>query len=133
MFVKKILDIAEKLENPVDYHELIIACRKVDALVPSSHNFAIAMGHAMIGKLLFPETTSLYEAWERHTKNPVISEEDQPGYVRPSKGLGDTVAKFTHAVGLDKVAEAYTKVTGKPCGCDKRQERLNEQFPYKDK
>ena len=38
-----------------------------------------------------------------------------------SKGLGDTVAKITKAVGI------------KPCGaCKKRQEKLNRLFPYKD-
>ena len=38
-----------------------------------------------------------------------------------SKGLGDTVAKITKAVGI------------KPCGkCKKRQALLNKAFPYKD-
>lgn len=37
----------------------------------------------------------------------------------PSKGLGDTIAKATKAVGI------------KPCGgCKKRQEKLNKIFPY---
>ena len=40
---------------------------------------------------------------------------------KKSKGLGDTVAKVTKAVGL------------KPCGaCKKRQEKLNRLFPYKE-
>lgn len=39
-----------------------------------------------------------------------------------SKGLGDTVAKITKAVGI------------KPCGkCKKRQARLNKMFPYEPK
>ena len=38
-----------------------------------------------------------------------------------SRGLGDTVAKVTKAIGV------------KPCGrCQKRQQKLNEMFPYKD-
>ncbi len=38
----------------------------------------------------------------------------------PSRGLGDTVAKLTKAVGI------------KPCGgCKERQKKLNEMFPYK--
>jgi len=38
-----------------------------------------------------------------------------------SKGLGDTVAKITKAVGI------------KPCGaCKKRQKKLNRLFPYKE-
>lgn len=48
----------------------------------------------------------------------------------PSKGLGDTVAKITHATGLDKLADLYTHVTGKPCGCSERQEALNKLLPY---
>lgn len=42
-------------------------------------------------------------------------------FPKKSKGLGDTVAKVTKAVGL------------KPCGaCRKRQEKLNRLFPYKE-
>tara|TARA_R100000458_G_C8277993_1_gene253813 strand:+ start:6243 stop:6656 length:414 start_codon:yes stop_codon:yes gene_type:complete len=38
-----------------------------------------------------------------------------------SRGLGDTIAKATKAVGI------------KPCGkCKKRQAKLNKMFPYKD-
>ena len=50
-----------------------------------------------------------------------------------STGLGDTIAKVTHAVGLDKVAESVAKADGKDdCGCNKRREKLNELFPYKN-
>ena len=132
MFIKKVLDIAETMECPFDYCAVVTACRALGVPVPGSRNFAIAMGHALVGKMIFPETESLYEAWEQHTKNPVQSIEDQPGYIPESRGVGDTVAKMTHAIGLDKLAEAYTKITGKPCGCGKRQEWLNEHFPYKD-
>jgi len=39
----------------------------------------------------------------------------------PSRGLGDTIAKATKAVGI------------KPCGgCKKRQAALNKIFPYKE-
>ncbi len=38
----------------------------------------------------------------------------------PSRGLGDTIAKITSAVGI------------KPCGgCARRREKLNRIFPYK--
>jgi len=48
-----------------------------------------------------------------------------------SKGLGDTVTKITHALGLDKVADVIAKVAGKEdCGCGRRQNRLNDLFPY---
>jgi len=49
-----------------------------------------------------------------------------------SKGLGDTIAKVTHAVGLDKVAESVAHAVGKEdCGCNKRRQKLNDLFPYK--
>jgi len=42
--------------------------------------------------------------------------------VKRSRGLGDTIAKATKAVGI------------KPCGgCKKRQEWLNKKVPYKNK
>ena len=48
-----------------------------------------------------------------------------------STGLGDTIAKITNAVGLDRVAESVAKAVGKEdCGCNKRKQRLNDMFPY---
>jgi hypothetical protein len=51
--------------------------------------------------------------------------------VEMSIGLGDTIAKITKATGLDKLAEMYTKITGKDCGCKTRQEYFNKLLPYK--
>tara|TARA_R110000796_G_scaffold245991_1_gene370536 strand:+ start:124 stop:291 length:168 start_codon:yes stop_codon:yes gene_type:complete len=48
-----------------------------------------------------------------------------------SKGLGDSVEKFTKATGIKKVVETVAKVTGKDCGCGKRKDTLNRKFPYK--
>jgi len=60
-----------------------------------------------------------------------MSEQTQLNENQKSKGLGDTIAKVTHAVGLDKVAEAVAKAAGKEdCGCSKRQQKLNDMFPY---
>ena len=48
-----------------------------------------------------------------------------------SKGFGDTIAKVTSALGLDKVAETVAHAVGKEdCGCNKRKEKLNDLFPY---
>lgn len=48
-----------------------------------------------------------------------------------SKGLGDTIAKFTHATGLDIVAEKVAHALGQEdCGCKKRREILNDLVPY---
>ena len=49
-----------------------------------------------------------------------------------SKGLGDTIAKVTNALGIDKLAEEVAQAMGKEdCGCNKRREKLNDMFPYK--
>jgi hypothetical protein len=51
-----------------------------------------------------------------------------------SVGLGDTVAKITNTLGLDKVAETVAHVIGKDdCGCNKRRQKLNDLFPYTKK
>jgi len=48
-----------------------------------------------------------------------------------SKGLGDSIEKFTKATGIKKVVD---KISGKKdCGCNKRKEALNKAFPYKNK
>lgn len=48
-----------------------------------------------------------------------------------SKGLGDSIAKVTHATGIAKAVETVTQAVGIPdCGCKKRQEQLNKLFPY---
>lgn len=42
-----------------------------------------------------------------------------PDYEGPDRGVGDTVARATKAVGI------------RPCGgCNKRRDRLNAAFPY---
>lgn len=51
----------------------------------------------------------------------------------PSKGLGDSIAKITHALGIDKLADQAAKAVGaKDCGCNARRKFFNELFPYKD-
>ena len=45
--------------------------------------------------------------------------------IKAGQGLGDTVVDLTHLTGIDQLAKAYEQVTGKPCGCDQRQEKLN--------
>jgi hypothetical protein len=49
-----------------------------------------------------------------------------------SEGLGDTIAKITEKLGIDKLVQEVTEAVGKEdCGCNKRRRRLNELFPYK--
>ena len=50
-----------------------------------------------------------------------------------SRGLGDDIKKITAATKLDKLAEKIADLTTRDCGCKKRQEKLNEMFPYKKK
>lgn len=53
-------------------------------------------------------------------------------YNMESKGLGDTIAKITETSGIAAAVEAITKAAGiQDCGCKKRQEQLNQIFPYK--
>ena len=47
-----------------------------------------------------------------------------------SKGLGDTVEKFTKATGIKKVVDTVSKAMGKDCGCKGRKDKLNKAFPY---
>lgn len=46
------------------------------------------------------------------------------------KGLGDTVAAITQATGVKALVKS---LFGENCGCDARQEKLNELVPYKNK
>ena len=50
-----------------------------------------------------------------------------------SRGLGDSIEKFTKATGIHSLVQMGNKVTGKKdCGCNKRKEVLNKVFPYKN-
>ena len=49
--------------------------------------------------------------------------------IMESRGLGDTVARFTKATGIKKMADM---IPG-GCGCKNRQNKLNEYFPYNKK
>lgn len=54
--------------------------------------------------------------------------------VTKSRGLGDDIANFTAATGLDKMAEKLAHLAGKDdCGCSGRQDDLNRLFPRKNK
>jgi hypothetical protein len=47
------------------------------------------------------------------------------------RGLGDTIARFTAATRIDRLAQRFAAVVGaKDCGCTERQKLLNEIFPY---
>ena len=46
-----------------------------------------------------------------------------------SRGLGDSIEKFTKATVIKKLADS---IPG-GCGCNSRQAKLNEYFRYKNK
>tara|TARA_R110002020_G_scaffold39812_1_gene117878 strand:+ start:230 stop:400 length:171 start_codon:yes stop_codon:yes gene_type:complete len=53
---------------------------------------------------------------------------------KKSKGLGDSIEKFTKATGIKKVTQTTSRVFKKfDCGCDKRRDTLNKLFPYNNK
>ena len=52
--------------------------------------------------------------------------------VKKSKGLGDTIEKFTTATGIGTLTNMAAAFVGKDdCGCAGRRDKLNEMFPYK--
>ncbi len=50
--------------------------------------------------------------------------------IKAGQGLGDAVADMAQLTGMNRLAEAYTQVTGKDCGCKARQEKLNQLFTF---
>ena len=52
--------------------------------------------------------------------------------MKQSKGLGDTIEKFTTFTGIKSLAQMGARAVGKKdCGCSKRRDLLNKKFPYK--
>ena len=50
-----------------------------------------------------------------------------------SKGLCDSIEKFTKATGIKKVTDIVSQGLNIPCGCEERKDFLNNKFPYKQK
>ena len=49
-----------------------------------------------------------------------------------SKGLGDSIEKFTKITVIQSLAKLGAKAIGKKdCGCNRRKQALNKRFPYK--
>jgi hypothetical protein len=49
-----------------------------------------------------------------------------------SKGLGDSVEKFTKATGIKSIVDHISQGLNIPCGCEQRKNTLNKIFPYKN-
>lgn len=50
-----------------------------------------------------------------------------------SRGLGDTIHKFTKKTGIKKAVDVVSKGLNIPCGCEARRNALNKAVPYKMK
>jgi hypothetical protein len=47
-----------------------------------------------------------------------------------SRGLGDSIHKFTTATGIKKVVDKVSEGLNIPCGCEGRRQALNNLVPY---
>jgi len=48
-----------------------------------------------------------------------------------SKGLGDSIHKFTKTTGIKKMVDVVSQGLNIPCGCEGRREAMNMMFPYR--
>jgi len=53
--------------------------------------------------------------------------------IMKSRGLGDSIEKFTKATGIKKVVNKVSEGLNIPCGCEGRRDAMNVLFPYKNK
>ena len=53
-----------------------------------------------------------------------------PHYQGKSRGLGDTVRKFTTYTGIHFLVMLWAKLRKKDCGCNQRLINMNMAFPY---
>jgi len=47
-----------------------------------------------------------------------------------SRGLGDSIHKFTKATGIKHVVDTVSKGLNIPCVCEGRRKAMNIMFPY---
>lgn len=47
------------------------------------------------------------------------------------RGLGDLLAIIFARLGITRLVYFWQRVTGKPCGCDRRRSWLNKLFTFK--
>ncbi len=62
-----------------------------------------------------------------------MSYKQKRSFSEPSRGLGDSIEKFTKATGIKAVVNKVSQITGSDCGCDQRRDSLNRVFPFKRK
>lgn len=63
-----------------------------------------------------------------------MSYKQKPTFNQPSRGLGDSIEKFTKATGIKTAVKKVSEALGvEDCGCDERRDSLNRAFPFKKK
>ena len=62
-----------------------------------------------------------------------MSYKQKRSFSEPSRGLGDSIEKFTKATGIKSVVNKVSNAIGKDCGCGERRDSLNRAFPFKRK
>ncbi|MGC4033701.1 MAG: hypothetical protein QM754_18605 [Tepidisphaeraceae bacterium] len=62
-----------------------------------------------------------------------FGQQSAPVEPQGDRGLGDTIARVLDPIGGAAFKRAFKAVTGKDCGCGKRQAALNKLVPYKPK
>jgi len=60
-----------------------------------------------------------------------MSYKQKRSFSQPSRGLGDSIEKFTKATGIKSVVNKVSNAIGKDCGCNDRRDSLNRIVPYR--
>ena len=47
------------------------------------------------------------------------------------RGVGDVVEIAARMTGVKAAVQVVEKITGKPCGCEKRRDKLNKMIPFR--
>ena len=47
-----------------------------------------------------------------------------------SRGLGDSIEKFTTKTGIKTIVDSVSEGLNIPCGCQQRKDALNKMSPY---
>lgn len=61
-----------------------------------------------------------------------LVEDGNVNYMK-SRGLGDSIEKFTKATGIKNVVNKVSEGLNIPCGCEGRRDAMNILFPYNNK
>lgn len=132
------LTIIENMYDRYSYGAYVAECKNKNVEPLTISKFACLSGRVGVA-LVMHYDVPLPEAYARLMRDEInliprfvaaVESVAETVTMNESRGLGDTVAKITHATGIDKLAALYTQVTGKDCGCTRRQEFLNKLVPY---